>query len=87
MSRDQAARQPKKGQIRRNLKNSLLNSLLAGNCGRRKHKRCPQLDLPARVFRTPAKITQSVVADCPAVDHDANARKPWQLFLPLLPLS
>jgi hypothetical protein len=36
MSGEQAARQPEKRQIRRDFANSLLNSLLAGNCGRPK---------------------------------------------------
>jgi hypothetical protein len=39
LRRDQPRRHPKKGQIRPNFTNSLVNSPLAGNCGRRKHKR------------------------------------------------
>jgi hypothetical protein len=33
MSGEEAAHQPEKGQIRRDFSKSLLNSLLAGNCG------------------------------------------------------
>jgi hypothetical protein len=35
-------RQAEKGQIRWDFEDSLLNSLLAGNCGRRKQGRCPK---------------------------------------------
>jgi hypothetical protein len=45
LRRDQPRRHPKKGQIPPNFTNSLVNSLPAGNCGRREHKRRPQCDL------------------------------------------
>jgi hypothetical protein len=69
ISRDPAARQSEKRQIRHNFVNSLLNSLLAGNCGRREHGAGGYVDLETVAKAGPEANT---AGHLPPADHEES---------------